>query len=96
MAKRHPKDIDAYIDGKTKVIKEIMDSESGKKARLFNRQLHHKEILDEGRIKLRAIGEFPGEILFIRAPFEILEISGTQEMQEHLIGFAKEISLGYR
>jgi len=96
MAKRHPQDIDAYIDGKTQVIKEIMESEAGQKARLYNRQNHQKEILDDGRIMLKTFGEFPGEILFVRAPFEILTISGTQGIQEHLIGFAKEISLGYK
>ncbi|MGB7595721.1 MAG: GrpB family protein [Erysipelotrichaceae bacterium] len=96
MAERHPQDIDAYIDGKTMVIKEIMESEAGKKARLFNRQIHHKEMLDDGRIRLKTVGAFPGEILFTKAPFEILEISGTDDLQAHLAGFAKEIALGYR
>lgn len=96
MALRHPQDIDAYIDGKSAVIRAIMDREAAKKVRILNRQIHTKEILDDGRILLTTSGEFPGEVLFVKAPFGILEISGSIDLQAHLSGFAKEISLGYK
>jgi GrpB-like predicted nucleotidyltransferase (UPF0157 family) len=96
LAQLYPYDIDAYIEGKSTVIKEIMENEAGKKARLFNRQRHRKEILDDGIIRLKTFGDYPGEILFRKAPYALIEISGSPEIQEHLRAFSQEISMGYR
>jgi GrpB-like predicted nucleotidyltransferase (UPF0157 family) len=96
LANRFPQDIDAYIEGKSETIKAIMDLDAAKKARLYNRQQHRKEMLEDGCIRLTTTGDDPGAILFVKAPYEILEISGSPEIKEHLIGFSKEIALGYR
>lgn len=96
LAKRYPQDIDAYIEGKSAVIKKIMENEAGKITRMLNGQPHSKEILDDGQIRLKTTGDFPGEILFKKAPYEMIEISGSPEIQVHLKGFADEIALGYR
>jgi GrpB-like predicted nucleotidyltransferase (UPF0157 family) len=96
LASTFPYDMDAYIQGKSDIIKAIMASEAGEKARRYNRQPHHKEIMDENRIRLKTTGDFPGEILFTLVPFEMVSISGSALTQEHLIGFAGEISLGYK
>lgn len=96
LAQHYPMDIDAYIDGKTDTIFSIMENDAGRKARLFNHQNHRKEFVDLDRIRLETTGEFQGTILFKKAPFEILELTCTPEISEHLIGFAQEIALGYK
>ena len=96
LAKLYPYDIDAYIDGKSAVIREIMANAAGERARRLNRQPHSKEILDDGRIRLKTTGDDPGEILFHRSPYEICQISGSAEIRKHLIAFAQEIAAGYR
>jgi GrpB-like predicted nucleotidyltransferase (UPF0157 family) len=96
LSQLYPYDIDAYIEGKSAIIKEIMENKAGKKTRLFNSQKHSKEILDDGRIRLKTTGDYPGEILFQKAPYTLIEISGSTAIQEHLIAFSQEIAMGYQ
>jgi GrpB-like predicted nucleotidyltransferase (UPF0157 family) len=96
LAKRFAKDIDAYIEGKTEIIRTIMESDAGQNARRFNKQPHTKEFLGEELIRLKTEGDFPGEITFRKYPFEIINLSGSTLIHDHLIGLANEIALGYK
>ncbi len=96
LAKQFIFDIDAYIEGKSEVIQAIMSSSAGRKAQMLNGQVHKKTCLNDNLILLETNGDFLGEILFTKHPFEIVKIKGCDEVKEHLISFAKEISLGYQ